>query len=686
MYTTRVFCAISTKSFFFDSPIRTHSSNSHRLFSGPRSLPIRFFSRLTVSLIIFCFCIFLSGCGMFVQNGFQTTATNEATSNTQSYSTSFPATENPLSQSGEWINGGTKGLDWNNCRSTPGFALGTQPGTKVGDDSVCVLSGSWYANQSAQITVKINSTSNASEELEEVWVRTTIAAHSITGYEVTCSVSPSLPFLRISRWDGPEGDNTVLANASTGCVNGDVVQAAASGSTITVYKNGKSLLTATDSKYASGSPGMGFYIQNVKGTAAAADAEFGVSAFSATGTASSSGSSGSNSYSTAFPATENPLSQNGQWINGGTTGLDWNNCRSTPGFALGTQPGTKVGDDSACVLSGSWYTNQSAQITVKINSTSNASEELEEVWVRSTIAAHSITGYEVTCSVSPSLPFLRISRWDGPEGDNTELANVTTGCVNGDVVKATVSGNTITVYKNGTSMLTATDSKYTSGSPGMGFYIQNVKGTAAAADAEFGVSAFSATGSASSGSSGGGISVNATSLSFGSVALNQPATQALTLTNSGGSAATVSVVTVTGAGFSLVGSTFPITLNAGQNATLNVQFDPTTTGAASGQLTIISALSSTPLAQLSLSGTGVAHQVDLNWSAPASSKDPVAGYNVYRSTGSSSFQRLNSGVDKKAAYQDGSVQSGVTYKYYVKAVDGSGFESTPSNTMTVSVP
>ena len=404
-------------------------------------------------------------------------------------------------------------------------------------------------------------------------------------------------------------------------------------------------------------------------------------------TATSEATSNTQSYSTNFPATENPLSQNGEWINAGTKGLDWNNCRSTPGFAFGTQPGTKVGDDSICVQSGTWNTNQSAQVTVKINSTSNASEELEEVWVRSTIAAHSITGYEVSCSVSPSLPFLRISRWDGPQGDNTVLANVSTGCVNGDVVQAAVSGNTITVYKNGTSMLTATDSKYTSGSPGMGFYIQNVRGTAAAADAEFGASAFSATGSASSGgSSGGTISVNATSLSFGSVALNQPATQSLTLTNSGGSAATVSAVTVTGAGFSLAGATFPLTVNAGQNATLNVQFDPTTTGAVSGQLAIISTSSSNPVAQLSLSGTGVTHQVDLNWSAPASSKDQVAGYNIYRSTGSSSFQRLNSSVDKKAAYQDGSVQSGVTFKYYVKTVDGSGVESTPSNTMTLSVP
>jgi fibronectin type 3 domain-containing protein len=76
----------------------------------------------------------------------------------------------------------------------------------------------------------------------------------------------------------------------------------------------------------------------------------------------------------------------------------------------------------------------------------------------------------------------------------------------------------------------------------------------------------------------------------------------------------------------------------------------------------------------------------LSWNAPASSSDPVKGFNIYRSTGSGSFQRINSSVDDQTTYQDGSVQSGVTYKYYVTTVDGSGVESGPSNSTTVSVP
>ena len=45
-------------------------------------------------------------------------------------------------------------------------------------------------------------------------------------------------------------------------------------------------------------------------------------------------------YSTNFPSTENPISESGRWINGGSTGLKWANVRTTPGLAFGTQSGS----------------------------------------------------------------------------------------------------------------------------------------------------------------------------------------------------------------------------------------------------------------------------------------------------------------------------------------------------------
>jgi hypothetical protein len=184
------------------------------------------------------------------------------------------------------------------------------------------------------------------------------------------------------------------------------------------------------------------------------------------------------------------------------------------------------------------------------------------------------------------------------------------------------------------------------------------------------------------------LTLGSTSISFGNVNLNSPATQAETLTSSGTSALTISAASVTGAGFSISGLTFPVTLNPGQTATLYVGFDPTVTGTATGAVTLTSNASPST-ATVSLSGTGqtVSYQVVLTWSAPSSSTDPVVGYNVYRAvSGSSSYQLLNSSADVSTTYTDSTVQSGTSYNYYVESVDASGNQSAPSNTYSVSVP
>jgi fibronectin type 3 domain-containing protein len=65
----------------------------------------------------------------------------------------------------------------------------------------------------------------------------------------------------------------------------------------------------------------------------------------------------------------------------------------------------------------------------------------------------------------------------------------------------------------------------------------------------------------------------------------------------------------------------------------------------------------------------------------------VAGYNIYRAPGgSTSYQRINSSLEMLTDYSDATVQGGSTYVYMVKSVDGSGVESAPSNTTTVTVP
>jgi hypothetical protein len=150
----------------------------------------------------------------------------------------------------------------------------------------------------------------------------------------------------------------------------------------------------------------------------------------------------------------------------------------------------------------------------------------------------------------------------------------------------------------------------------------------------------------------------------------------------------VSSVAITGAGFTIVGGSFPVTLNPNQTLALQLQFDPTAAGAETGQLTIStnSLNGSTTVVALTGTGISVAHKVDLSWNAPTSSTDPVAGYNIYRLTGSGSFALVNSSPDASITYVDSTVVSGTTYSYVVMSVDPSGIQSVPSNQITVTVP
>jgi hypothetical protein len=194
------------------------------------------------------------------------------------------------------------------------------------------------------------------------------------------------------------------------------------------------------------------------------------------------------SYTTTFPATENPISQGGNWINGLATGLDWGNVQSTPGLAFGTTvSGAPPYNDSIAALAGSWPTNQSACATVAINSSfpnRNSGPHEVEVHLHRTITAHSSTGYEFNYGLGTTAGagflYLGIVRWNGPLNNFTGLTNTFTGTPpvlqNGDVFCAANVGATLTgtVTRAGTVIATwsATDSTYTGGSPGIGMYNQ----------------------------------------------------------------------------------------------------------------------------------------------------------------------------------------------------------------------
>jgi hypothetical protein len=201
-------------------------------------------------------------------------------------------------------------------------------------------------------------------------------------------------------------------------------------------------------------------------------------------------------YMTDFPAAENPISQNGRWIDTRSTSINWANVVTVPGLAYGTESGSSGYDDSTALLAGTWGSDQMAEATVhSVNQTEQTDAVFEEVELRlrSALTPYRATGYEINfrCLKTPKA-YAQIVRWDGRFGKFTYLHTedgAKYGVKDGDVVKATIVGNVITAYINGVQVLRATDNRYAAGSPGMGFYLQ---GTGASANKDFGFTNFKA--------------------------------------------------------------------------------------------------------------------------------------------------------------------------------------------------
>jgi Cep192 domain 4 len=532
------------------------------------------------------------------------TGTSTQTGNT--YSTSFPLTEKPISESGNWqvpSQSGDSSL-WGDVQTTPGLAFGINEPTTYGDPTA-VLTGTWGADQTVTATVKVNSVPTSCCHEVELRLRTTIASGSIRGYELNCPIfsNPSYGY-QIVRWNGSNGQYVVIGGSGPHqCVNGDVLKGTVSGTnptTINFYSNGVLVATACDNgggsggscggtsytgpsgpagPWTSGNPGMGFY-DNYDNSWNA----FGFSNYTATdggSGASGSGSSGAGGSSVALGA----LSCNSAAMTG--AGTDACTVTLTGAAPTGGQTVSLSSNNSAVTVPSS--------VTVAAGATS--------------------AGFAATVSAVTT----------------AQTATLTASA--GGIVKTYA----ISLSPAAVPVLT----------------------------------------------------LGATSVSFGDVALNSPATQQVSLTSSGGAPLTISAGSVTGAGFSISGISYPLTLNPGQSAALYVEFDPTTGGAATGAVTLTSNASNGTTSSIGLSGTGQAtnYAVDLSWNAPTSSPDPVAGYHVYRATGSStSYQLVNNTVLTTTSYADTGVQNSTSYSYYIKSVDASGNESDPSNTITVNIP
>jgi hypothetical protein len=189
-------------------------------------------------------------------------------------------------------------------------------------------------------------------------------------------------------------------------------------------------------------------------------------------------------HTTNFSRAENPISQGEKWVDGKTIGLDWSNVETVPGLAYGTESGRGTGadayDDSTALLSGSWPPDQTAAATVRsVNQSEDVFEEVE-LRLRSSLTAHRSTGYEVLFRcLNSAQAYASIVRWDGPLGSFTYLVQAKGPrykLTNGDLVSASINGTVISAFINGKQVMQTSDATYSSGSPGMGFWLRRRSG------------------------------------------------------------------------------------------------------------------------------------------------------------------------------------------------------------------
>lgn len=194
------------------------------------------------------------------------------------YETFFPTTENPLSEGGIWLNGDTPGtMPFGNVQVTSGKAYADRfcvAGVNDYEDGLAILDTAFIAvtaDQYAECTLHVTGGYTPPDSHEvELWVRGTYNAGGpdyFSGYEIL------IPFggigVQIIKQDGTYGGFTVLTNTGVGWASpfadGDKMRVEITGTSIQVFKwvAGAWALggECTDATFATGQPGMGFFIR-----------------------------------------------------------------------------------------------------------------------------------------------------------------------------------------------------------------------------------------------------------------------------------------------------------------------------------------------------------------------------------------------------------------------------------------
>jgi len=220
------------------------------------------------------------------------------------YSTSFPLTENPMSEGGMWFSNGTNRT---RCRTSGGICFGTMASTSQPpfDDSYAGLTGTWGPDTEIIMTIFKGSPFGIEEIEAQFRVSDSVGSGNVYMYEV--NLAHDGQYCNFGRWTGPnssitdfvglapDGGTGIQFSVPGGVHNGDLFKATMVGNALNAYinyndGNGYHLINTSGpvldtagagggAVLTSGAPGIGFYVEAQH---SGADNQFGVSRYQVT--------------------------------------------------------------------------------------------------------------------------------------------------------------------------------------------------------------------------------------------------------------------------------------------------------------------------------------------------------------------------------------------------------------------
>ncbi|OGE98126.1 MAG: hypothetical protein A3G89_01015 [Candidatus Doudnabacteria bacterium RIFCSPLOWO2_12_FULL_42_9] len=303
--------------------------------------------------------------------------------------------------------------------------------TGASSDSLARWIGSSFGNDHyAEMTIAA-----AAADPAYIGVAVRVQDSGMSGYVANCSSTN----IKLLEWNA--GAETVHYTG-TACAVNDVIRLEVTGSSFVLKVNGSTVTTLTDATYSSGKPGLSGR-DNSTGTRGD-----NWTAGTASGGGGSGGSGGGAGGSSTLPESFSSGSVlSGSWttVSSGAFGISSTAVHSNAAAA----------DTMAYWNAASFNDNQYAEMTV----TAVASGTHIGVAVRVQSGSHS--GYGAYCDGTE----IKLIEWSAGAQDTVHYTG--SACSTSDLLRLEVTGSTIVLKRNGSTLTTVSDATFSTGKPGL---------------------------------------------------------------------------------------------------------------------------------------------------------------------------------------------------------------------------